>query len=211
MCVYFSPSSFSHSIAVFYPLGWRSWRFSRVIMKYLSIFIFLPVAFIPWLAPPHGHKITVNNFPLVHCLGTPQQAWVTCSCLSQLLRLGWDGLSPGHTLHPRAQWSWLSRKLLGCKWAVWILKKKLRAVRWQEEDAEDAAARSATSWLNCYSEYSRKEVCHWHETHLPDGMSECVNFPATHLKFLKSHHLWVAKHFPSNLILFYIHQILVYF
>ena len=46
---------------------------------------------------------------------------------------------------------------------------------------------------------------------LPDGMNECLNFPATHLKFLKNHHLWVAKHFPSNLILFYIHQILVYF
>lgn len=45
--------------------------------------------------------------------------------LSQLLRPGWDGLSPGHTLHPRAQWSWLSLKSLGCKWVVWTLKKKL--------------------------------------------------------------------------------------
>lgn len=103
-------------------------------MKYLYIFIFLPAAFIPWLAPPRG-QITVNNFPLVHFLGTPQQAWVTCSCLSQLLLPGWDGLSSGHTLHPRAQWSWLSLKSLGYKWVVRILKKKkkTRAVRWQEE------------------------------------------------------------------------------
>ena len=120
-----SPGSFSHSTDVFCPLGWRrSWQFHCVFMKYLSIFIFLPVAFIPWLAPPRGHKIIVN-FPILHFLRTPQQAWVTCSWLSQLLWPGWARLSPGHMLHPRAQWSWLSLKSLGCKWAVWILKKKL--------------------------------------------------------------------------------------